>query len=103
MLKIKSEDGTVREVEGLDLNVWDTGAYGSGPDTGIRLTAYPMFRREGGLWDTNTEVILFRADTNFDRANYDDEWYGYSDDMTPGDMPSEVLDLVNRILKEIQQ
>lgn len=89
------------EVEGIDINVWNSNLYGSGPARGIVLTGYPMFKDENGLWDTNTDVILFTADTNFDPNDYEDEWFGFSEDTTPGDMPLEVLNLVNAILKEV--
>jgi hypothetical protein len=89
------------EIEGIDINVWNSNLYGSGPKRGIVLTAYPMSRDENGLWDTDTDKILFTADTGFSADEYEDEWFGLSEDTTPGEMPYEVLTLVNSIIKEI--
>jgi len=100
MFKLTTPHGVI-EAQGIDINVWDTSLYGSGPHEGIRVTGYPMRKDAQGYWETNTDVILFSATTNFDTENYHDEWYGLSEDTTPGDMPYEVLTLVNSILKEI--
>jgi len=99
---IRGTDGQVHEVEGIDVNVWDTGVYGSGPDVGMKLTGYPMFKDENGLWDTLSGVILFSVETDFDRERHDeDAWYGWSGDMTPGDMPAEVRVMVDSIVREL--
>jgi len=100
-LKLTDSDEAL-QVEGIDLNVWDSNLYGSGPARGIVVTGYPMFKDENGLWDTDTDVILFSADTNFNPEEWDeDAWYGLSEDTAPGEVPNEVMTLVNNILKEL--
>lgn len=96
MFKIIDTDGRMQECEGLDINVWldEEG-------NRVNLTAYKMEKDENDLWRTNTNVCLFWANTNFSAEDYADEWYGYSDDTVPGDMPTEVRDLVNQIVKEV--
>lgn len=100
MFNIQTDAGVI-EAQGIDINVWNTNLYGSGPAEGIRVTGYAMSKDAEGYWDTDTETILFSATTSFDPDEYEDEWFGLSEDTTPGDMPYEVLTLVNSILKEV--
>jgi hypothetical protein len=96
MYTIIDTDGRLQHCEGIDINVW----YDEETE-GIRLTAYKMYRMEDGLWDTNTDVVLFWAVTDFESDQFDDEWYGLSEDTLPHEIPADVLDLVNRVLAEV--
>jgi hypothetical protein len=96
MFNIQTPAGVI-EAQGIDINVWLTDE--EDENSTVRLTAYPMRKGADGYWDTDTQTILFSADTNF--SGYYDEWYGLSEDTTPGDMPYEVLTLTNAILKEV--
>lgn len=104
MLKIKDIEGVVHEVEGIDVNVFDGRVFGDDEDTfdGAILVAYPMHKDADGIWQTYTGVTLFRAETDFDPDLYYDEWYGFSDENTPGDVPFEVNVLVNNIMAEVK-
>lgn len=90
------------EIEGIDINVWNSNVYGSGPARGVVITGYAMSRDEDGFWDTATlQEPLFSADTNLDPEDWDDDWFGMSDDNTPVDVPSDVRYIVDNILKEL--
>lgn len=101
MFKLQDAEGVTREVEGIDINVWNSNLYGNGPARGIVCTGYPMAKDADGDWVTDDQTILFSAETNFDVSEYEDEWYGFSDDNTPADVPFEVNTLVNNILAEV--
>lgn len=97
MYRIIDTDGTLRICEGIDINVW----YDEDAE-GIRLTAYPMSKSEKtGYWDTDTQSVLFWAVTDFESDRFDDDWYGLSEDTLPNEIPADVLELVNRILAEV--
>jgi len=102
-MKLKFEDGTVREVEALDINVWNAASYGDGSRSGVVITAYPMYTDEDGFWSTDTSAHVFTADTNLDPGDWDDDWFGYSEDNTPAEFPIEVRHIVENVLKEISQ
>ena len=102
-MKLKFEDGTVREVEALDINVWNADAYGDGEHTGVVVTAYPMMKNEEGHWDTATDLPIFTASTNLDPEDWDDDWFGYTDDTAPGEFPGDVRRIVENVLKEITE
>lgn len=90
------------ETEGIDIDVWNADVLGNGERSGIIVTGYPMSRDADGLWDTNTNIILFSAETNLDPEEWDESsWYGLSDETAPGEVPWEVMNIVNNILKEI--
>ena len=94
-MKIKLENGTVREVEDLDINVWQDETDGT-----VRLTAYESYTGRDGYAETNTGVILFSAATCFSPEDYLDEWYGWNAS-APGEIPGEVVNLVRGILTEV--
>jgi len=96
MYKIIDTDGVLQTCEGIDINVW----YDEETES-IRLTGYKMYRGDDDLWRTNTNVILFWAVTDFESDRFDDDWYGLSEDTLPHEIPADVLDLVNRILAEL--
>jgi hypothetical protein len=96
MFKIIDTDGRLQTCEGIDLNLW----YNDQTDA-VELVGYPMDKNARGLWDTNTQSVVFWAKTDFDTEDYYDEWYGLSADTLPHEIPADVLDLVNRILAEI--
>lgn len=102
MFTLTDTQGKMREVEGIDIDVWDANVLGNGEKKGIVVTGYPMYRDADGLWDTNTSITLFSAETNLNPEDHDESaWYGLSDDTVPGDIPGDVLDIVTNILKEI--
>lgn len=101
-MKLKFEDGTVREVDALDINVWNADRYGDGEHSGVSVTAYPMMRN-GEYWDTATNLPIFTASTNLDPEDWEDDWFGYSEDTAPGEFPAEVRRIVENVLKEISQ
>ena len=103
-MKLKFEDGTTREVEALDINVWNADMYGDGEHSGVVVTAYPMEKLENGNWHTHQDLIVFSASTDLDPDVWgDDEWYSLSDDTAPGEFPHEVGRIVENVLKEISQ
>lgn len=102
-MKLKFENGAVHEVEALDINVWNADNYGDGTRSGVIVTAYPMTKDEEGFWDTNTRVHVFTVDTNLDPEDWDDDWFGYSDETAPGEFPADVLRIVENVLKEVTQ
>lgn len=96
MLTLTMPDGAVRTVEDMDINI-----YAVEEGEPVRLVAYEAYTGADGYKETNTSVVLFSADTSFSPEDYYDEWYGWND-LMPGDMPREALDLVNGILKEVE-
>lgn len=102
-MKLKFENGTVHEVEALDVNVWNADIYGDGTKSGVVITAYPMAKDADRFWDTDTSVYVFTVTTNLDPDDWDDDWFGYSDDTGPADFPADVLRIVENVLKEITQ
>lgn len=102
-MKLKFEDGTVREVEALDINVWDADVHGDGEHEGVVVTAYPMEKDAEGVWYTHQDLIVFSAETYLDPDDWDDDWFSYSDDIAPGEFPAEVRRIVENVLKEISQ
>ena len=92
-MRIKTDEG-IREVEGLDINVWLD--EGSGK---VNITAYEVFTREDGYLDTNTHVTLFSAETDLSPDDYADEWYGWGSGVY---VPDEVLRLVRHILSDVE-
>ncbi len=104
MFKVTDTEGVTREAEGIDVNVWNSDLYGSGPARGIVITGYAMSKDAvTGFWTTHStfSAPLFSADTNLPVDEWDDAWYGYSEDNTPTDVPYDVNQIVNNILKEI--
>lgn len=95
MYRITDANGVTHEVEDLDINV-----YCAEEGAPVRLTAYPAYTGVDGYKETNTNVILFSAETSFSPEDYYDEWYGW-DDLVPGEAPGEVVQLVSSILKEL--
>lgn len=100
-MKLKFEDGTTREVDALDINVWNANMYGDGEKSGVVVTAYPMMKTEEGHWDTVTDLVVFSAETDLDEEDWEDDWFGLSDDTGPADFPAEVRRIVDNVLKEI--
>ena len=41
------------------------------------------------------------VDINLDPDVWDDDWFGYSEDTTPGEFPADVRRIVENVLKEI--
>lgn len=101
-MKLRFEDDTIREVEALDINVWNADRYGDSEREGVIITVYPMTMQDG-FWDTATDLIVFSTSTDLDPDDWDDDWFGYSDDTAPGEIPEDVRQIVERILEKIQQ
>lgn len=102
-MKLRFEDGTVRETEALDINVWNADLYGDDDHTGVVVTAYPMNKTEDGYWDTALDLIVFSIPTDLDPDDWDDDWFGYSDDTAPGEFPGDVRSIVEGTLKKITE
>jgi hypothetical protein len=91
MLRIKTDHG-IREVQGLDINVWLDEESGT-----VNLTAYEAYTGEDGYRHTNTSVVLFSTETDLSPDSHADEWYDW-ESSAPGTIPGEVARLVRRIL-----
>ena len=97
--RLNLETGPV-EVEGLDVDVWYAEDF-EGLPPHVHVTIYPMWRNKNDLWDTDTGTVLHSEATDWPVEEWgESDWFGISDDNAPGEMPGQVLDLVNRFLRE---
>lgn len=97
MLKLNI-DGTVHEVEGIDVNVY--GAEFTDKEH-AQIAVYRMRKTSQGFWDTDTGETLVSIDTNMPLEDWYDEWYGFSAETAPGDFPGEVLRFIQPFIEEV--
>lgn len=102
-MRIEFEDGTIREVEGLDINVWNADVLGDGRFKGIVVSAYPSYKDADGSWMTDISgPHVFSAETNLDPEVWgEDEWFTWTDSDEDREFPAEVFPIVNNVLKEL--
>lgn len=90
-------DGVVHDLpHGIDVNVWDSGLYGSRGYDGIVISVYRMSVDADGFNITDTthgSILSINTDLPQDEWGEDD-WFGLSDDTAPGDFPAKIYALL---------
>ncbi|UDL16295.1 hypothetical protein SEA_ZOOMAN_324 [Microbacterium phage Zooman] len=97
-MQITFQDGVTREVDGIDINVWNEndGSMPGLPDK-VHVTGYPMTQDALGLFTTDAGTTVFDVETNLPGEDWDSDWFHWDSEL----MPADVRRVVDSVLKEI--
>lgn len=97
-MRIKFQDGVYREVDGIDINVWNKndGSIPGAPDK-VHVTGYPMTQDALGLYSTDAGTTIFDVKTNLPGEDWDTDWFHWDSQL----MPADVRRIVDQVIAEL--